>query len=186
MIIESVILTLVGLFLITAFTNILATLKTILISKKIMNPVYIMVFIDAVIFAAVLSKVTSSEGIHFTIAYALGKTLGVYIGNRIEDKLALGILEVDIFLSNKDKMIKLAEKLRNEGYTVNNYLARGNNGERRYKIEVVIKRNEFKVLEDIMVKCDVNNPTLKIKNLSKVNGKITTTRINAMKEVIKL
>jgi len=175
---------LVILFLITAFTNILATLKTILISKKIMNPVYIMVFIDAVIFAAVLSKVTSSEGAHFTISYALGKTLGVFIGNKIEDKLALGILEVDVFLSNKDKMIEIAEKLRNEGYTVNNYLARGNNGERRYKIEVVIKRCELKVLEDIMLKSGVNNPTLKIKNLSKVNGKITTTRVNAVKEIV--
>lgn len=183
-IIENVIFALVGLFLITAFTNILATLKTILISKKIMNPVYIMVFIDAVIFAAVLSKVTSSEGVHFTISYALGKTLGVFIGNKIEDKLALGILEVDVFLSNKDKMIEIAQKLRNEGYTVNNYLARGNNGERRYKIEVVIKRCELKVLEDIMVKCGVDNPTLKIKNLSKVNGKITTTRVSTVKEII--
>jgi len=149
-----------------------------------MNPVYIMVFMDAVIFAAVLSKVTSSEGVHFTIAYALGKTLGVFIGNKVEEKLALGILEVDVFLSNKDKMVMVAEKLRNEGYTVNNYLARGNNGDRRYKIEVVIKRNEFKVLEDIMVKCGVENPTLIVKNLSKVNGKITTTRVNAVKEII--
>jgi len=124
-----------------------------------MNPVYIMVFMDAVIFAAVVSKVTSSEGVHFTISYALGRTLGVFIGNKIEDKLALGILEVDVFLSNKDKMIEIAGKLRNEGYTVNNYLARGNNEDRRYKIEVVIKRSEFKVLEDIMVKCGVNNPT---------------------------
>lgn len=149
-----------------------------------MNPVYFMVFIDAIIFAAVLSKVTSSEGLHFTIAYALGKTLGVYIGNQIEDKLALGILQVDVFLSNKDKMIALAEMLREEGYTVNNYLARGNNGNRRYKIEVVIKRNEFKVLENIMGKCGVANPTLLVKNLSKVNGKITTTRANVIKEIV--
>lgn len=176
-IIENLIVTLIGLFLITAFTNILATLKTILISKKIMNPVYILVFVDAVIFAAVVSKVTSSEGAHYILAYALGKTMGVFIGNKIEEKLALGILEVDVFLSNKDKMIEIAEHLRKEGYTVNNYLARGNNGERRYKIEVVIKRNEFKILEDIVAKYGVKNPTLTIKNLSKVNGKITTTRV---------
>ncbi|MFZ7102941.1 MAG: DUF5698 domain-containing protein [Peptococcaceae bacterium] len=177
MIIGNVILTLAGLFLITAFTNILATLKTILISKKIMNPVYILVFMDAVIFAAIVSKVTSSDGAHFIVAYALGKTLGVFIGNKIEEKLALGILEVDVFLSNKDKMIKIAKQLRKEGYTVNDYLARGYNGAKRYKIEVVIKRNELKVLEDIMAEYGVNNPTLKIKNLSKINGKITTTRV---------
>ncbi len=177
---ESVIFGLIGLFLITSFTNILGTLKTILISKKIMNPVYLVVFVDAMIFATVVTKVTSSTGVHFTIAYALGKTVGVFIGSRIEERLALGILEVDIFLKNKNKMIKIAEKLREEGYTVNNFLARGNNGERRYKIEVVIKRNEFKILESIMDESGISTPTLKIKNLSKVNGKITTTRIKAV------
>ncbi|WDV48244.1 DUF5698 domain-containing protein [Clostridiaceae bacterium M8S5] len=146
-----------------------------LISKKIMNPVYIVVFVDAMIFATVVTKVTSSEGIHFTLAYAFGRTVGVYIGNKIEERLALGIAEVDIFLKNKNKMIVIAEKLREEGYTVNNFVARGLNGGRRYKIEVVIKRNEIKILENIMDSYGINNPTMKIKNLSKVNGKITTT-----------
>lgn len=177
---QSIMIALVGLFLITAFTNILGTLKTILISKKIMNPVYILVFVDAMIFATVIAKINSSKGIQFTIAYALGKTIGVFIGGKIEDRLALGILEVDVFLNNKDKMVQISEKLREAGYTVNNFLARGHNGEKRYKVEVVIKRKEFSVLEDIMDECGVNNPTLKIKNLNKVNGKITTTRIKTV------
>lgn len=177
---QQVILAIIGLFLITAFTNILATLKTILISKKIMNPVYILSFADAIIFAATISKVSSSDGVSYTIAYALGRTLGVYMGNRLEEKLALGILEVDLFINNKDKMIEIAENLRKEGYTVNNYLARGNNGDRRYKIEVVIRRKEFKILEQIMEECGVTDPTMKIKNLSRVNGKITSTRAKAI------
>lgn len=173
---QNIFLTLVGLFLITVITNIFATLKSILLAKKIMNPVYFLVFVDAMIFAAVFSKVANSDGINFAIAYALGKTLGVFIGNKIEEQLGLGILEVDLFLSNKIKMIEVAEKLRDEGYTVNNYLARGNNGDRRYKIEVVIRRKEFKVLEGIMDECGVTNPTLKIKNINKVEGKMTITR----------
>lgn len=173
---QDIILTLIGLFLITALTNILATLKSILLAKNIMNPVYFLVFIDAIIFATVLGKVTNSEGVHFAVAYALGKTLGVFIGGKIEERLALGILEVDVFLNNKNKMIEIAEKLREEGYTVNNFLARGNNGGRRYKVEVVIRRKEFKVLESIMDECGVTDPTLKIKNLNKVEGKITVTR----------
>jgi uncharacterized protein YebE (UPF0316 family) len=176
----NIIIALIGLFIITTFTNILATMKTILISKKIMNPVYFLVYVDAMIFVTVVTKVTSSEGIHFTVSYALGRTLGVFIGNKIEDRLALGILEVDIFLENKAKMIEIAENLRREGYTVNNFLARGNNGDRGYKVEVVIKRKEFKVLESILDECGVSNPTLKIKNLSKVNGQITTTRVKVI------
>ncbi len=142
-----------------------------------MNPVYFLVFADAIIFATVLGKVANSDGIVFVIAYALGKTLGVFIGGKIEEKLALGILEVDLFLNNKEKMIQIAEMLREEGYTVNNYLARGNNGDRRYKVEVVIKRKELKVLESIMERCGVTDPTLKIKSLNRVEGKITTTRL---------
>lgn len=173
---QNIILTLLGLFLITAFANILATLKSILLAKKIMNPVYFLVFVDAIIFATVVGKVTSSNGFHFAFSYALGKTLGVFIGSIIEERMALGILEVDVFLNNKNKMIEIAEKLREEGYTVNNFLARGNNGDRRYKVEVVIRRREFKVLVEIMDKCGITDPTLKIKNLSKIEGKITPGR----------
>lgn len=173
----NVMFALIGLFLITAFTNVLATLKTILMSKKIMNPVYILVFTDAIIFATTVSKVTSSDGIQFTVAYALGRTLGVFIGGKIEDRLALGILEVDLFLNDKDKTMKIAERLRETGYTVNNSIVGGNNEEERNKIEVVIKRKEFKILEEIIEEFGVMNPTLKIKSLSKVNGKITTTRV---------
>lgn len=173
----NVMFALIGLFLITAFTNILATLKTILMSKKIMNPVYLLVFVDAMIFATTVSKVTSSDGIQFTVAYALGRTLGVYIGGKIEDRMALGILEVDLFLNDKTKSMQIANKLRETGYSVNNFLVRGNNDEKRYQIEVIIKRKEFKILEDIMDEFGVKNPTLKVKNLSKVDGKITTTRL---------
>ncbi len=174
---NEMILTLIGLFLITSFTNVLATLKTILISKKIMNPVYLVVFIDAMIFATILTKVTSAEGFQFTIAYACGKSFGVFIGGKVEERLALGIIEVDVFLTNKVKMVKIAESLRTEGYTVNNFLARGINGEPRHKIEVVMKRKEFKVLDRVLKENGVNEPTLKIKNLSKVVGKITTTNV---------
>jgi len=174
---QSLILTLLGLFLVTVIANVLGTLKSILMATKIMNPVYFLVFVDAIIFATVLGKVTSSKELNFVIVYALGKTLGTFIGSKIEDQMALGILEVDLFLSHKEKMIEVAESLRKEGYTVNNYLARGNNGDRRYKLEVVIKRKEFNIFENIMIECGVPDPTLKIKNLNRVKGKITATRL---------
>lgn len=173
----SVILGIVALFLVTAFTNVLKTLKTILMAKKIMNPVYLFVFLDAMVFTAVLTKVTSSEGIQYTIAFALGKTLGVYLGGKIEDKMALGILEVDLFLNDKRKAVEIGQRLRETGYTVNNFDVHGNNEVERYQIEVVIDRKEFKVLEDIIQEFNVINPTLKIKTLNKVDGKITTTRL---------
>lgn len=175
----SILFGLITLFLVTAFTNILATLKTILMSKKIMNPVYLLVFMDAMIFATIVTKINSADGIQFTIAYALGKTVGVFIGGKIEDRLALGILEVDLFLNNRDKVRQISKKLRDTGYTVNNFVVGGNNEDKRYQIEVVIKRKEIKVLEDIIKEYGVLNPTMKIKTLSKVDGKITTTKLKS-------
>jgi len=175
MIITSII-PVISLFIITSLMNVLTTLKTILISKKIMNPVYMVVFIDAMIFASILTKVTSSEGLQYTLAYALGKSFGVFLGGKLDDKMALGIIEVDIFISNNEKRIIASEALRAAGYSVNNYLARGLNGDRRYKIEVVLKRKEMPRLEEIMSDCDISNPTMKIKSISKVAGKLTMSK----------
>ena len=175
---NEVIIAVIGLFLITSFTNILATLKTILISKKIMNPVYIVVFIDAIIFASVLTKVISSSGMYFTLAYALGRTFGVFIGGKVEERLALGIIEVDLFLSDQQRMVEIAERLRKEGYTVNNFLARGINGERRHKVEIVMERKEFKIFEIILKDYGILEPTLKIKNISKFEGNINEVNLS--------
>ena len=173
----SIMIPLIGLFLLTILTNILATLKTILMSKNIMNPVYLLVFVDAIIFTSIISKVTSSDGLPFIIAYALGRTVGVFIGGKFEERLALGILEVDIFFNDKMKSAEISEKLRKTGYTVNNTLVSGNNESDRYQMEVVIMRKEFKFLESVLEEFGVIKPTLKVKNLSKINGKITTTRL---------
>ncbi len=45
-----------------------------------MKPVYLLVFVDAIIFATIVSKVTSGDGIQFIISYALGRSVGVFIG----------------------------------------------------------------------------------------------------------
>ena len=168
---------LIVMFIITAFTNILSTLKTLFMSKDIMNPVYMLVFLDAIIFATIVSKVTNSDGMAYTIAFALGKSMGVYLGGKIENKLALGICEVDLFLNDSEKANMIAQRVRETGYTVNNFLVSGNNETERHQIEVVINRKEIRVLEDIIKEFDVENPTLKVKTLNKVDGKITTTRL---------
>lgn len=172
---KEMIISLIVLFVITAFTNVLSTLKTIFMSKKIMKPVYLLVFVDAIIFATIVSKVTSGDGIQFIISYALGRSAGVFIGDKLEDHLALGVLEIDLFLNNKHKMIQLSDRLREVGYTVNNYSGRGNNGNKRYKVEVVLARKEFDTFKHILNEYGIKNPTLKIKDLYKVDGKITIT-----------
>ncbi len=174
---QEMIISLSSLFIITSFTNVLATLKTIMIAKKIMNPVYLIVFVDAAIFASVLTKVVGATGIYFTLAYALGRTFGVFLGGRLEDRLGLGIIEVDLFLNEGRKSTDIAQRLREEGYTVNHFLTRGNMGEKRQQVEVIMKRKEYKIFRKILSEKGVENPTLKIKSISKIEGKITVSSL---------
>src|SRR5699024_11244413 len=95
---NSIMIGLLIMFIVTAFTNILSTLKTILMSKKIMNPVYFFVFLDAIIFATILDKVTSSEGLWYSVAFALGKSFGVYLGGKLEIGFDLGYCDVNSLL----------------------------------------------------------------------------------------
>lgn len=173
----NMIIGLLVIFSLTAFTNILSTLKTILLSKNIMNPVYLFVFLDAIMFATIISKITNSEGVYYTLAFALGKTFGVFLGGIIESKMALGICEVDLFLNDEEKANAIAQKIRETGYTVNNSLVGGNNENKRHQLEVIINRREIKFLEDLIKDFDVDTPTLKVKTLNKVDGKITTTKL---------
>lgn len=173
----SVIIGLILMFLITAFTNVLSTLKTIFMSKNIMKPVYFLVFLDAIIFLTIVSKVSNSDGMAYIIAHAFGKSMGVFLGGKIESKLALGICEVDLFVNNTKKANGIAQELRETGYTVNNFVVSGNHETERHQIQVVINRKEINILEDIIKDFDVKSPTLKVKTLNKVDGKITTTKL---------
>lgn len=172
-----IIIGLVFMFIITAFTNILSTLKTILMSKNIMNPVYFLVFLDAIIFLTIVSKVTNSEGMSYIIAHALGKSMGVFLGGKIEERMALGICEVDVFLNSSSKANDVAQKLRETGYTVNNFTVGGYNDSERHQIQVVINRKEINILEEIIKEFHGGTPTLTVKTLNKVDGRITTTQV---------
>ena len=93
------------------------TLRTIFISKKIMRPVYFMIFIDSLIFATGMKLVTQGNGVQFVLAYALGKVIGVWIGDKIEEKIALGLIEVTVF-TKKEKAKIIADRIRDLGFSV--------------------------------------------------------------------
>lgn len=167
------ILNLLGIILINMISNTLGTLKTIFSTKKFLRPLYIVTFVDAIIFATIMKQIATGNGYYFIFAFALGKVLGALLGDFIDGKLALGILEVDVFVTNKQKMKDISDTLRNIGYSVNTYISYGALGLKRYKIEVAILRKEIPVLEKILDKHGYKNPTLKIKDINNVHGKIT-------------
>ncbi|QHS24180.1 DUF2179 domain-containing protein [Virgibacillus sp. MSP4-1] len=62
------------------------------------------------------------------IAYALGFGIGVLIGTKIEEKLALGYITVNVISTNPD--IEFTKKLRDKGYGVTSWHAHGMDGDR--------------------------------------------------------
>src|SRR5690606_24470116 len=62
------------------------------------------------------------------IAYALGFGCGVIIGTKIEEKLALGYITVNVITADENK--KLPRLLRDKGYGVTDWSANGLEGNR--------------------------------------------------------
>lgn len=154
-------------------TNSLATLKTIFVSKKAKKPVYILTFIDALLFGTVLKQISTGEDIIFVIAYAVGRVLGYLIGDAIESKIALGNSEIEMSLNNFKKMVEIADGLREEGYSVETYNTYGYEGRKRYKIVITTQRKSVVSVIDRIKSYGYEEPTLKIREIQKVEGKFT-------------
>ncbi|RWZ57968.1 DUF2179 domain-containing protein [Halobacillus fulvus] len=62
------------------------------------------------------------------VAYAAGYGLGVIVGMKIEEKLALGYITVNVISSDPD--IEFTKRLREKGYGVTSWYAYGMEGDR--------------------------------------------------------
>ena len=81
------------------------------------------------------------------IAYALGFGAGVIVGTKIEDKLALGYITVNVISSNPD--IEFTRKLREKGYGVTSWFAYGMEGDRLAMQILTPRKYELKLYETI-------------------------------------
>ncbi len=83
----------------------------------------------------VLQNLTSPLNI---IAYCAGFGAGVYIGSRLEQRLALGYVNVQVIVDSADS--RLPALLREEGYGVTSWMGEGRDGS-RLVLQVLAKRN---------------------------------------------
>lgn len=82
-------------------------------------------------------------------AYCLGFGLGVYLGSRIEEYLALGYLVVQVIVDSLE--MELPTKLREKGYGVTSWTADGRDG-KRLVLQVLVKRNNERRLMETLKK----------------------------------
>lgn len=84
---------------------------------------------EIVIYTVGLGIVLENLGqIQNLIAYGLGYGIGVVVGSKIEEKLALGYITVNVVSSDPD--LQFTKKLREQGYGVTSWQAYGMDGDR--------------------------------------------------------
>lgn len=83
------------------------------------------------------------------IAYAVGFGIGVVVGTKIEEKLALGYITVNVISSNPD--IEFTRRLREKGYGVTSWFAYGMDGDRLAMQILTPRKYELRLYETIKV-----------------------------------
>ena len=94
---------------------------------------------------------TDNNSIWIVGAYALGFSVGTYIGGKISKKFIKSNLEVQVILSSKDNNI--VNKIREEGYGVTTIVVNGSKNE-KYMLYIQIRNQSLEHLKNIIKKLD--------------------------------
>lgn len=104
--------------------------------------------IEVIIYVVGLGLVLDNlNQIQNLIAYAVGYGLGVIVGMKIEEKLALGYITVNVI--TKDSEHNLPKILRDKGYGVTTWLSQGREGERQSMQILTPRKYELTLYETI-------------------------------------
>lgn len=144
-------------------------LKTVFLSLNAIKPVYVITFIDGIVFFYAFKLTTTSSGYGFVFAFATGKILGVFLGNKLEKKLAFGLVEIDVY-KHKIQGVILADSLRNQGYSVTTSVGYGIEGTERLILKIILPRNRFNDFHDLLQSDGKVN--MSVKKVSSIYGKV--------------
>lgn len=106
------------------------TVRMIMTLKGFRYLAAVVSMVEVVIYIVGLGLVLDNlDQIQNLVAYAVGYGSGVIIGSKIEEKMALGYITVNVITSDEDQF--LPKKLRDKGYGVTDWGANGMDGGRR-------------------------------------------------------
>ncbi|KGR90220.1 hypothetical protein CD30_12690 [Ureibacillus massiliensis 4400831 = CIP 108448 = CCUG 49529] len=122
----------------------LLTLRTIFLVKNITFLAAIFGIMEMLIYVFGLSLVfNGDQSLLAMVVYAVGFGLGMFLGTRIENKLAIGYVYITINTQNKNQ--ELIDSIRANGFALTTYIGEGRDSD-RYKYEILAKRNREKEL----------------------------------------
>lgn len=116
--------------------------------------VWILGFLQSIVFVLAIGSVLSQlDNLWFLLAYAGGYSTGTSVGMWIEERLALGYLQVTIISPSLGSLI--AEHLRGEGFAVTEIPARGKDGMVSI-LHCSVMRKDLSLLETVTMEADPN------------------------------
>jgi len=121
------------------------TLRLILVIKGRTGLASVLSMFEVFIYLTGLNLVLQNMNNPYNMAaYCIGFGLGVYLGSRIEEYLALGYLVVQLIVDTPKST--LPSKLRELGYGVTSWVADGRDGERLVMQVLVRRRNANRLM----------------------------------------
>ncbi|SFD94991.1 DUF2179 domain-containing protein [Thermophagus xiamenensis] len=158
----------------------IGTVRIVFISKGLKMLAPLLGFFEIFIWLIAMTKIFQNlDNWFYFIAYSGGFATGNYIGLKIEEKLALGYVNLQIITQNPGE--ELAKKLASQGFGVTWHEAHGSRGEVTV-IYCVIKRSGFKeatslikeynpkafyIIEDVRF---ANQGVFPVKSLARTSG----------------
>jgi uncharacterized protein YebE (UPF0316 family) len=126
----------------------IGTMRIIFVSKGKRNIAPVLGFFEVLIWITAISKIMQNLDNYINyIAYAAGFATGNYVGMIIEEKLALGILMIRVFIQENGS--ELVNTLNVNGYGATVVEAHGNR-EKTDLIYTIVHRNELASVLDVI------------------------------------
>jgi uncharacterized protein YebE (UPF0316 family) len=138
------------IFLSKALEVTLGTLRQILINKGYRREGTILSFFEIILWTFIASRVIMgiAEAPIKGIVYSMGFSLGVYMGSRIENYIALGKVLIQTIIS-KEHTAAVVSTLRGKGYAVTTMEARGRDSEKTVLMIFANRKGKEEIVKEI-------------------------------------
>lgn len=124
------------------------TIRMIMTLKGYRYLAAVVSMVEVVIYIVGLGLVLDNlDQIQNLVAYAIGYGSGVIVGSKIEEKMALGYITVNVITSEQNQ--HLPNALREKGYGVTDWAANGKDGDRQSMQILTPRKMELKLYTTI-------------------------------------
>lgn len=133
----------------------ISSIKTVCMVKGERKLATLLAFVECLVWGFVISSVIDSlsSNVWLLLSYCVGYSSGLFIGSKIESKIALGTTSINVMVAKKHiEDIENYLREHNNGFAV--FDGRGSKGEMSMIVMVVARRDAKKTMAKVRQICD--------------------------------